>query len=163
MKAPSPIKRDRNLVLLSRDHHDGLLLVWKIRQGIKLEADRALITKYIVNVFDNELELHFNEEESLLFNQLPATDELRINAEDQHAAIRKKIAAFRSSAIYSDADLLSFALLLEEHIRFEERTLFPYLEKMIPGKLLEEVGKQLEKDHAAKECLVWHEEFWIKR
>ena len=163
MGTPSPIKRDKNLVLLSRDHHDGLLLVWKIRQGIRLNINHARIAAYIINVFDKELEQHFIEEESLLFNKLHFTDELRIKAEDQHAAIRKKVAAFRSSGSHTDADLLSFASDLEEHIRFEERTFFPYCEKLIPQDVLCTVGKQLEVYHSAKECLVWGDEFWRKQ
>lgn len=29
------MKRNENIVLLSRDHHFGLLCAWKIRQGLK--------------------------------------------------------------------------------------------------------------------------------
>jgi len=163
MKVPTPIKRDKNLVLLSRDHHNGLMLVWKIRQGSRLDVDRTRIGTYIVNVFDKELEPHFIEEESLLFHQLHTTDELRIKAENQHSAIRERIAAFRSSPEYPDTDLLSFALLLEEHIRFEERTLFPHLENSIPGEVLDEIGKRLKEEHSTKECLMWQDEFWVKQ
>jgi hemerythrin-like domain-containing protein len=53
--------------------------------------------------------------------------------------------------------------LLEEHIRFEERILFPYLEKLIPREELDEIGLQLEEDHAKKACLTWTDEFWIKK
>lgn len=33
------IKRTKALQPLSRDHHHGLLLCWKIRQGIKLNVE----------------------------------------------------------------------------------------------------------------------------
>jgi hemerythrin-like domain-containing protein len=99
----------------------------------------------------------------LLFIRLQASDELRIKAEDQHAAIRKMIAAFRSSEEPEESALMSFAALLEEHIRFEERILFPYLEKLIPREELDEIGRQLEQDHVNKVCLTWTDEFWIKK
>ena len=34
-----PLKRHAGLVELSRDHHHGLLLSWKIRQGLKKEIE----------------------------------------------------------------------------------------------------------------------------
>lgn len=36
------MKRNENLVPLSRDHHFGLLCCWKIRQGIKKEVSQEL-------------------------------------------------------------------------------------------------------------------------
>jgi len=35
MEPKKPIKRDKVLQPLSHDHHQGLLLCWKIRTGIK--------------------------------------------------------------------------------------------------------------------------------
>ncbi len=163
MKTPSPIKRSKSLVLLSRDHHDGLLLAWKIRQGIKLNVEHNRISTYAEKVFDKELEPHFREEEKVLFSQLPDNDELRITAEKQHAELRKKIALFRTSSDVSEADLLRFASLLDEHIRFEERTLFPHIEKTFLEEQLHEIGRQLEEDHATKETVVWQDEFWVKQ
>jgi len=163
MNNPTPIKRDKSLVSLSKDHHDGLLLAWKTKQGIRYNIEYNRIATYLVEVFNKELEPHFIEEENLLFNKLQLTDELRIKAEQQHAAIRNKIAAFKILTETKEADLLHFAALLEEHIRFEERTLFPHIEKTLSREELDEIGRQLEEDHVNKECVVWDDEFWIKK
>ena len=162
MKKGAPIKRDKSLVTLSRDHHDGLMLVWKIRQGISLQIDNERIATYVVNAFDQELQPHFIEEEGLLFIQLAPVDDLRVRAENEHGEIREKIASFRSSTPLT-SDLLNFAALLEAHIRFEERVLFPELEQVIPREQLDEIGKQLEQEHATKHCLTWLDEFWVKK
>ena len=125
-------------------------------------VDNARIATYVVKAFDHELQPHFIEEERLLFIQLSPAGELRIRAENEHAEICEKIASFRS-ATPAAPELLNFAALLEAHIRFEERVLFPELEQVIPREQLDEIGKQLEQEHATKHCLTWLDEFWVKK
>ena len=127
-----------------------------------MQVDNARISKYVVNAFDQELQPHFIEEERLLFIQLAPVNERRIRAEKEHMEIREKITSFKS-AIPDVPELLNFAALLEAHIRFEERVLFPELEQVIPREQLDEIGKQLEQEHAKKVCLSWMDEFWIKK
>jgi len=129
MDNKTPIKRSKYLIWLSRDHHDGLLIVWKIRQGIRNSVTVNRITDFVVNAFAKDLEPHFQEEEKLLFSKLRIDDTLRLRAEDEHGAIRKMLAALPSATEAVVTDLEAFANLLEAHIRFEERTLFPYIEK----------------------------------
>jgi iron-sulfur cluster repair protein YtfE (RIC family) len=158
----TPIKRSKHLVWLSRDHHDGLLIAWKTRQGIRHEISNSRISNFITSAFGNELEPHFQEEESLLFNKLAKEDPLRLKAEEQHAAIREKINELKTHSEITLQHLHSFANLLEEHIRFEERILFPHLEKEIKEEELEIVGNHLEADHQKKKTFAWHDEFWMK-
>ncbi len=66
--ADKPIKRNENMVPLSRDHHFGLLFCWKIRQGLKAKIDLERIRKYILHFWKSHLEQHFKEEETLLFS-----------------------------------------------------------------------------------------------
>src|SRR5688500_13331613 len=95
MDTQPPLKRDENLVSLSRDHHDGLLLVWKIKEGLRLNVNSTRIISYLTEVFETELEPHFKVEETLLFTRLASTDPLRSIAEDQHAAIRGMVTQSR--------------------------------------------------------------------
>lgn len=44
---PKPIKRHTALKPLSREHHHGLLLSWKIREGLKRNIEIPRIKKYI--------------------------------------------------------------------------------------------------------------------
>lgn len=162
MEKKGPIKRSKNLVWLSRDHHDGLLIAWKIRQGKRLGVSNSRMQAFVVSAFEKELEPHFQEEENLLFIQLPNDALLRLKAEEEHAAIRKMIAACKLPADVVISDLDAFANLLEAHIRFEERVLFPHIEKEILPGILEEIGNKLEVDHLAKQAFVWDDEFWIK-
>ena len=54
-----PIKRRKELVPLSRDHHNGLLLCWKIRTGIRTEIDYTRISQYVLYFFEHDLKEHF--------------------------------------------------------------------------------------------------------
>ena len=159
----APIKRSKNLVALSRDHHESLLVVWKIRQGHRYNITNNRIADFVVYAFDKHLEPHFLEEEELLFSKFSSNDELLIQATEQHAAIRKMVKELRSNAEPSTAQLKVFANLLEEHIRFEERTLFPHAEKQLSTEAMEATGAALELAHSKQQPLYWNDEFWLKK
>lgn len=67
MKDQAPIKRHQAIISFSKDHHFGLLLVWKIRQGLEKAVNAERISKYVVYFFKEDLEKHFKDEELLLF------------------------------------------------------------------------------------------------
>jgi hemerythrin-like domain-containing protein len=162
MEKSSPIKRDQRLIWLSRDHHDGLLIVWKIRQGLRQGIDVRRIIDYVLHAFAADLEPHFKEEEVLLFPNLDPKDDLRVRAEAEHAALRETIRKCKSFAADNVALLQEFAAMLDAHIRFEERKLFPHVEQVVPMEILNEVGRQLEADHKNKPALEWPDAFWLK-
>ena len=118
MQKPSPIKRDQRLIWLSRDHHDGLLIAWKIRQGIRSGVDVGRMTDYVYSAFEAELQPHFVEEEVLLFPNLDANDELRVRAETEHAAIRDTIGKLKTATAGAIGLLEEFANMLDAHIRY---------------------------------------------
>jgi iron-sulfur cluster repair protein YtfE (RIC family) len=159
---PAPIKRNKNLVLLSHDHHDGLMIAWKIRQGLRFLVSSIRIADFVVHAFATHLQPHFIEEEELLFVKLLSNDELRVKAEGEHAAIRSKVAALQPTSHATNQDLEEFAKLLEDHIRFEERILFPYLEQQVNDEDLEAIGAALKFQHTNKCAFNWEDKFWAK-
>jgi len=58
-----PIKRHESIQPLSRDHHHGLLLSWKIRSGISKGVDINRIKKYADWFYTNHIKPHFGIEE----------------------------------------------------------------------------------------------------
>ena len=58
------MKRNENIVLLSRDHHFGLLHAWKIKQVLKKGVALERIATYIIFHWQHNQEAHFLEEES---------------------------------------------------------------------------------------------------
>ena len=149
------MKRDKNIVPLSQDHHFGLLSGWKIKQGIKKNISYERIKNYINYHWDNSQSFHFDEEEKILFPY--SDDELTQRALDEHKEIREllktlnEVEAFELLTLYADK--------VTEHIRFEERVLFPHLENILTEEQLAEVGKKLNEIHHHAED-EYHDEFW---
>ena len=148
-------KRHPSLIPLSRDHHDGLLLALRLRQGKKAlltdwSHDLHWQAKYVVEFYNKNLMRHFEAEEKVLFPAMKKhakeslkTIEILLN---QHEEMRRSVKAFerRDEESLQD-DLRDFGKLLDEHIRIEEHQLFPAFEKSVPSNVAEYVGKEIEK------------------
>lgn len=158
MNNSKPIKRHHALVSFSKDHHFGLLLGWKIRQGIEKGVAPERISNYVLYFFDNDLKKHFNEEESLLFSLLPLNDKMRKKAEDQHRSIYQFIENIRSSKDQPKV-LMQLASALEEHIRFEERELFNHIQQRVSIIDLEKISSRVSNNGRAIED-AWKDAFW---
>ncbi|HQW83091.1 MAG TPA: hemerythrin domain-containing protein [Ferruginibacter sp.] len=156
----APIKRSPALIQFSREHHYGLLLVWKIRQGLKKDISPDRINAYTLFFFEKELTEHFKEEEKDLFVKLPVEDKLRIRAFEEHAHIYSLVSQLRENTTNSNL-LKEFADALDDHIRFEERILFNHIQKLLPEAEL----KRLEQSHSKRDGDIddrWNDHFWEK-
>ncbi|HJV20017.1 MAG TPA: hemerythrin domain-containing protein [Sediminibacterium sp.] len=141
MTAPAPIKRHPAIVSFSKDHHFGLLLIWKIRQGFTRSIPAKRISNYVLYFFKEDLANHFQEEETLLFGRLPFEDPLRKKAETDHVFIYSLIRDIENNP--SDEVLLNlFANELEKHIRFEERDLFNHIQEVLGADELLEIAQR---------------------
>ena len=158
MKDLSPIKRHKAIVSFSKDHHFGLLLVWKIRQGLDKAVNAERISNYACYFFKEDLDKHFKEEEQLLFQKLSIDDVLRKQAEEDHKTIYKLINSIGENK--HDSNLLSqLANGLEKHIRFEERELFNHLQTKITPEDLEIIAKRFSNNSKAIDEK-WEDVFW---
>lgn len=156
-----PIKRGKELVQLSRDHHGGLLLCWKIRTGLKKEIEEKRIADYVVYFFEVGLKEHFRQEEELIFCLVPASDSMRQRAVKEHEEIYRMIQNISANQPPDKDVLHRFADYLENHIRFEERGLFPYIEQNAVTEKLRDAGKIIDQLHEGKEKEpAWQDEFW---
>ncbi len=158
MENHTPQKRHQAIVSFSKDHHFGLLLVWKIRQGLDKAVNPERISNYVTYFFREDIEKHFTDEEQFLFSKLPADNVFRKQAERDHQAIYKLVTAIENER--GDAMLLNqLADELERHIRFEERELFNYLQDHIAIADLEVIEKRL--SNSNKEIdEKWGDVFW---
>jgi hemerythrin-like domain-containing protein len=158
MKQPIPIKRNPAIISFSKDHHFGLLLVWKIRQGIKTGVSAERIAAYTLFFFKVDLEKHFNAEEVLLFTALDARDPLRRQAEAEHRIIRRIVEQIEENK--NNISLLEqFADKLEKHIRFEERELFAHLQEQLSENELLRIAERLPNDGNIVDDN-WSDIFW---
>lgn len=156
---PKPIKRSKELVPLSKEHHEGLLFGWKIKQGLRNGTNQSLISEFIQWFWEADLESHFRKEEQVLAIHLPADNALVTRMFEEHEQIE---ALVRLGATVQDEDIfIQLADAIHNHIRFEERELFSYAETVLPPQVLEAVSKELlkEKPHHRK----WENEFWVNK
>ena len=149
---PKPLKRHMSLRPVSREHHHGLLLSWKIRQGLKLDVDPVRIKKYVSWFWRNHLLAHFRFEEKYIFPIIGTQHPLIMRALQEHEQL---------TGLFNDpevgADKLSLLeKLLVAHIRFEERILFQEIEKEASKDQMEVI----EKEHAKSGEEEWEDEFW---
>ncbi len=132
-------KRHPSLVPLSREHHHGLLLAFRIKHGLPETRqprdsphEQAADT---VRFFQKSLTPHFRAEADILF---PAIRVMQPQASPLLDRLIQEHAAMRELANHIDRQvpdgpqltqlLASFGTLLERHIRCEERELFPMYE-----------------------------------
>lgn len=150
---PKLIKRLVALRPLSREHHHGLLLCWKIKTGLKNQVEPDRIKRYADWFFEQHLTTHFEVEENQLFPILGTDNALVQQAVFEHRRIEE---LFRSTGNLP-VTLELIAWELDHHIRFEERVLFNEIQQVASEaqlQLLEEIHREVpDSDH-------WHDKFW---
>lgn len=154
------MKRHDSIIPLSREHHFGLLFCWKIRQGIKMQIPAERIQPYIEYFWDNHLRRHFDEEETLLFTLLQGS--LVEQAISEHLHIKQLIESIICAKPAHHEKINVLADTLDNHIRFEERTLFPHMERELPTDKLMALGNQLQQLHQTPDKDDYSDEFWAK-
>lgn len=154
-----PIKRSKELAPLSREHHDGLLYVWKMRQGLKTGAPLSKLKGYTIWYWKQHIKPHFFHEEKILLPHMPANHELANRLKKEHENIRELILNLDHDADYTS--FIQLCDLLDDHIRFEERQVFTFLEETLPPEELNNIFLELEQHPLG--CEEWNDEFWIKK
>lgn len=155
------MKRNKNLIELSRDHHHCLLLVWKIKQGLKRNIPLDELADYIIHFAGQALFPHFEEEENQVFVYLNADDVYYKRTIKEHAELRSVIRRISIKGLTDKALLVTLVEKLEAHIRFEERELFPYIEKLLSIEQLEEIGRLISELHQPF-TNTYPNEFWTR-
>lgn len=150
---PKPIKRIEELQPLSREHHYGLLVCWKIRQGIKKEIALERIKKYTNWFWDKHLQYHFEIEEKYIFPIIGNEHNLVVQAVKEHQQLKK---FFKDQTDLSNS-LSQLEQNLQKHIRFEERVLFNEIQKVATKEELELIASV----HTSNIENEYQDEFWV--
>ena len=101
---PKPLKRSKSLTILSHEHHEILLFVWEIRQGMIYQVPASTIGRYCAWFWEHMLREHFEKEEKLFSGLIPETDLLLTNVKDDHELLDKGMMIY--DALYSWAKYL---------------------------------------------------------
>lgn len=138
----APIKRSEHIVQLSKEHHFSLLFCWKLRMGIQKKIDPDRIIRYVIHFWKSHLLPHF-EEELVLFKNAPS-DPLVVQALEEHDEMNQLIQSLNTiSAEKKISALAEIERKTNDHVRFEERVLFPHLEKVLSQEVLKQVEEDL--------------------
>ncbi|HSL89975.1 MAG TPA: hemerythrin domain-containing protein [Ignavibacteriaceae bacterium] len=132
------MKRHKALILLSHDHHKGLLLAQLLKKNAPpykgLPTDPAGKMNYAIEAFKSDLTIHFKDEEEILFpllrNKTSELDTLIDELLDEHKKIEDGISSLNKSDDLV-VDLNKIGVILENHIRKEERILFQMAQSVL--------------------------------
>jgi hemerythrin-like domain-containing protein len=149
-----PAKRHPSLIPLSHDHHHGLVLAFRLREGLprnrkpsdspQEQADET------VRFFHDNLAAHFRAEEEALCPAIrtcaPQAKTLLDTLSAEHVEMRTHVERLAQTP-GNEADLppllKTFGDLLERHIRREERELFPLYEANIAEAEAVRIGAEI--------------------
>ncbi len=142
------MKRHKALQRLSSEHHIGLVWALQLKKAARQEdkTRHTEITEGFLQFWESELQEHFVKEELYLFpvyyqcsgEVTPAVTETL----HQHVIIRSAVFGLQEEAksgTVSPERLLEISDLLNQHVRFEERTLFEEIQQKCPSELLDKL------------------------
>ncbi|MCE3283042.1 MAG: hemerythrin protein [Chitinophagaceae bacterium] len=155
-----PVTRTQELQPLSRQHHNGLLFCLLLKKGLKLGADSDVMREFIQWFWFKDLSHHFELEENYLIPLKRGYPDLAEDIDrmvDEHHELRNIINEISLNATSDAIDELQKSL--EMHIRFEERILFPLIEKTISIEQRAGIGRLLA-DERDGNCMNYPVRFW---
>ena len=144
------MKRHKALITLSSDHQNGLAVSNKLKYSYKPTSSEIppsspeQLKELLLKFFREHLHEHFEIEEKILAPYFPENDMMQ-RMLNEHVMLNKMISEIESVPAGRDT-LNDFGKMLEAHIRFEERELFPMIEKNLSEEQLDEIEKQITDD-----------------
>jgi hemerythrin-like domain-containing protein len=141
------MKRSPALVTLSHDHHRALSVAQKLRRATADSAGDAQAA--FVAYWDAHGRRHFRLEEEILLPAYASHGDshhsLVARALCDHVAIRARADALLVDEAPDPAVLHELGTCLADHVRLEERELFPLIEAALPAARLAAVATALDR------------------
>jgi hypothetical protein len=142
------VKRSPALSPLSREHLAALLVAKALREASEPEP----ATAKALDFWRSEGAVHFRVEEEVLLPGWALEAEVDRDGVNrmllEHLAIRAAVIRV-SRGKASLADLHELGQMLHDHVRYEERFLFPLIEKALDDRALARLGAAIEAAEAA--------------
>jgi hypothetical protein len=157
IKPPKPIKRSPQLAHLSREHHETLLFSWKLRQGLGNNTSSKELRDFTLWYWRNFMKPHFEQEEKILLPYLSG-HYYEAQLKKEHDDIRDLVLTLD---IHPERTLFSIlSSFVDNHVRFEERHVFGYLENSLTPDQLDKVAEELLSQPSCSSD--WKNPFWEK-
>ncbi len=155
------MKRDLSLQPLSWQHHDTLMACLMIEKGVKKNADVKILQDFTRHIWEKDIDTHFRLEENHLIPHLRKNhfpEYLLKSLLNDHDLLRN-ISTRLLNGGATHKLFLSFANLLEQHVRFEERVVFEKAQELIPEEELQKVAVHFPLEHS-NSCKSYPIKFW---
>ena len=141
-------RRHEALVPLTHDHHHALAQARRLKEvaGLESEAQRRTAANDFVNFYFGRAVRHFHEEEELFFAPVvddPEAGPLVMRAVTEHLRLHALVRTVKRQLSSGEADnemLVRISDLLTQHVRFEEKELFPALEQLVSDSELTDLA-----------------------
>ena len=154
------MEQNKSILRFSHRHHAGLLFCWRVRQGLKREGVILRIRKYVAYFWENYFQPLFEEEAQFL---LQADDAMSRESLGQHREIEALVNLVLSNGSAPEpATFRQLADAVNSHIRFEERELFPHLQRVLGEAELARIGAALAANRPAIFKDEYLDRFWTK-
>lgn len=142
------MKRATALRPLSREHLAALTCAKRLREM----HDASAAACSFLGFWERDGQRHFRIEEEVLLpawaTKVEMLDWTGVNRMlDEHLEIRKQALRLRAGE-GSDEEIRALGALLHDHVRFEERSLFPRIEADLCGAALAELARAIERAEA---------------
>ncbi|MEM8534654.1 MAG: hemerythrin domain-containing protein [Chloroflexota bacterium] len=144
------MKRHPSLVPVSREHQRGLFLAQALKRGIprykNLPTTHEGKREYALSVYKALLQDHFHAEETILFPAIRGSDnEIDTLIDELLQEHQQMHTMFQTLPTTPDLEtqLHELGMLLEAHIRKEERQLFERVQVVIDEDQLHTLGQNL--------------------
>ena len=143
------MKRHASLIPLAREHHGGLILSQILKKNAPsykgMPESLEDKSTYAFSFYQSDLVPHFAAEEKVfdrLININPELDEKIKVIVAEHVRLRELFAGLENSK--ADAEYLDqIGQDLEQHIRKEDRELFPMIEELADEATMISIGQLL--------------------
>ena len=127
------MKRAEALQPLSRDHHPALEVALKLRRATDRDADA--VRREFLEVWREHGALHFRVEEDVLLpaaaHRVDPSDPAVVRVLTDHIEIRRRASDLEGSEEPVPGDLNTLGEALNDHVRHEERVLFPMIDEAL--------------------------------
>ena len=121
------------------------------------------MVNYVVFCFERDMKDHMEQEDRLLFPLVKAGDREIKKGRQHQVELINVVNMLRTSTGSSEEMLLRFADILERNIRFEERRLFPYIERNGDPDAFDRAARIIMDLHSIKQDEEWQDEFWLEK
>lgn len=144
------MKRHTALFTLSHDHHQGLILAQQLKKGAPqykgMPSNIEGKKEYTLQFYNSELIQHFKDEEKILFPSVSrkseSVDKMIEEVISEHRRMEFLVKVLEKTNDPENA-LNEIGLLLEKHIRKEERELFVEIEKILTDSELTDISQKI--------------------